>query len=313
MTGKFSATMRILGVPALVSLLAVLPGVARTLQEPDEPTVVLNTEVVLVNVVAMRKDGFATGLAKSDFVVTENGVPQTIDFFGAETTPFAVTILLDTSGSMEFKFRLARVAAARFMDRVRPTDRVAVFLFGSDVRRVQDFTPGGRDLDDSVWDASAKGITKMYDAVTEASRQLAGRPEQRRAILLLSDGADYGSADSYDEAVHAAQAAGVTIFGIDLAPLDQSGSVSRGDELRARGVLTGFSDKTGGRFFATKSNGTGLNEAFEQIVDELGHQYTLGYSPTNLKHDGTWRAISVTTAQPGLRLRARSGYRAPAQ
>ena len=96
MTGKFSSTMRILGVPALASLLAVLPGVARTLQEPDEPTVVLNTEVVLVNVVAMRKDGFATGLAKSDFVVTENGVPQTIDFFGAETTPFAVTILLDT-------------------------------------------------------------------------------------------------------------------------------------------------------------------------------------------------------------------------
>jgi VWFA-related protein len=199
------------------------------------------------------------------------------------------------------------------MDRVRPTDRVAVFLFGSDVRRVQDFTPGGRDLDDSVWDASAKGITKMYDAVTEASKQLAERPEQRRAILLLSDGADFGSGESYDDAVQAAQAAGVTVFGIDLAPIDQSGSMSRSDELRARGILTGFSDKTGGRFFATKSNGTGLNEAFEQIVDELGHQYTLGYSPTNLKHDGKWRAIAVTSGQPGLRIRARSGYRAPAQ
>lgn len=308
-----TVSVRVVGLAVLATMLAGTPTRVVSGQDPDDPIVVLNTEVVLVNVVASRKDGFATGLDRTDFEVTENGVPQTIEFFGAETTPFAVAILLDTSGSMEFKFRLARMAGARFMDRVRASDRVAVYLFGSDVRRVQDYTPGGRDLDDSVWDASAKGITKMYDAVSAASKHLADRPEQRRAILLLSDGADYGSGESYDDAVQAAQAAGVTVFGIDLAPIGESGSLSRAEELRARAILSGFAEKTGGRFFATKSNGTGLNEAFEQIVDELGHQYTIGYSPTNLKRDGTWRAIAVTTAKPGVRLRARSGYRAPAQ
>ena len=313
MIRRGSLPARVLAVAVLVAAVCGFAGLASTGQDPDEPTVVLNTDVVLVNVVAMRKDGFASGLEQADFQVSENGVLQTIEFFGAESTPFSVAILLDTSGSMEFKFRLARVAAARFMDRVRPSDRVAMFLFGSDVRRVQDYTPGGRDLDDSVWDASPKGITKMYDAVVEASNQLADRPEQRRAILLLSDGADYGSGASYDDALLAAQAAGVTVFGIDLAPIDSSGSISRTDEFRARGILNGISEKTGGRFFSTKSNGSGLNEAFDQIVDELGHQYTLGYSPSNLKRDGTWRAISVTSPRPGLRLRARSGYRAPAR
>lgn len=282
-------------------------------QDPDEPAVVLNTEVVLVNVAATRSDGFATGLTIADFAITEDGTPQTIEYFGAETTPFAAVVLLDVSGSMAFKFRLARVAAARFMDRARPEDRVCVVLFGSDVRRVQDFTPGRRDLDDGLWDESPKGITRMYDGIVEASKYLAARPEQRRAILLLSDGADYGSRLGYDDAIDAANAAGVTVFGIDLAPISAEPSMSRMEEHRARGVLTGLANKTGGRFFGTKSTGSGLNEAFEQIVDELGHQYTLGYSPTNLKRDGTWRAIAVTSPRPGLKLRARSGYRAPSQ
>ncbi len=308
-----SLTVRLLCAVTLMATFGGLAVGARRTQEPDEPTVTLNTEVVLVNVVATTKDRFAAGLEMDDFAVTENGIPQVIEYFGAEETPFAVAVLLDVSGSMEFKFRLARMAAARFMDRVRPTSRVAVYLFGSEVRRVQDFTPGGRDLDDSVWDASPKGITKMYDGIVLAAQHLKESPEQRRAILLLSDGADYGSGESYDDAVDAAQDAGVTVYGIDLAPIGQSGASSRADELRSRAVLTGFSNKSGGRFFNTKSDGTGLNEAFEQIVDELGHQYTLGYSPTNLKRDGTWRAISVTSPRPGLRIRARSGYRAPTQ
>lgn len=312
MKGAPGRTCRTLCVAVLVAALAGA-STAREQQDPDEPTVVLNTEVVLVNVVATGKSGFETGLTAADFAVTENGTPQSIEFFGAETTPFAVAILLDTSGSMEFKFRLARVAAARFMDRVRSTDRVAVYLFGSDVKRAQDYSPGGWDLDDSLWDASPKGITKMYDGITQASESLASRPEQRRAILLLSDGVDFGSGKSYDDAVNKALAAGVTVFGIDLAPISAEPSLSRSDEMRARGILSGISSKTGGRFFSTKSNGTGLNEAFDQIIDELGHQYTIGYSPTNLKRDGTWRAIGVTSSRPGLRLRARTGYRAPSQ
>src|SRR5439155_21100517 len=172
-----------------------------------------------VNVVATRQGGFVQGLSRGDFAVAEDDVPQEIAFFGAETTPFAVAILLDTSGSMEDKLPLARAAAARFMDRTRPEDRVAMYAFSSDVRRLQDFIPGQRDLAEALWETNADGRTKMYDCLEEAAAALAGRPEHRRAILLVSDGADNGSRTSLDAVVQKALGAGITLYTMDLAPI----------------------------------------------------------------------------------------------
>src|SRR5687768_5729571 len=93
----------------------------------EEEPIQLRSDLVLVNVAATQSGVFASGLTQADFQVSEDGTPQEIAFFGAETLPFAVAILLDTSGSMEFKLQLARAAAARFMDRTRPEDRIAVY------------------------------------------------------------------------------------------------------------------------------------------------------------------------------------------
>jgi VWFA-related protein len=284
-----------------------------TPQDKDSvPDVTLRNDTVLVNVVVTQGQNYAGGLTAADFAVTEDGAPQRIDNFFTEQTPFAAAILLDTSGSMEYKLRLARVAAARFMDRAKPEDRVAVYLFGSEVRRLQDFTAGGRELDDSLWDTSAKGITKMYDCVGEAADALAKRQEFRRAILLLSDGADSGSGATYDGALRRALAAGVTIYTIDLDPIGGTATLDDQMEIQARGILKGFAEKSGGKFFSSKG-GTDLNDAFSQIVDEIGHQYTIAYSPTNQKHDGSWRKIGVTCARRGVKLRARDGYHAPVE
>jgi Ca-activated chloride channel family protein len=272
----------------------------------------LRNDTVLVNVVVTDGHQFTTGLTPGDFGVTEDGVRQKIDTLYAEETPFAAAILLDTSGSMELKLRLARVAAARFMDRARPEDHVAVYLFGSEVKRLQDFTPGGRDLDDSLWGTSAEGVTKMYDCVSQAAAALGGRGEVRRAILLISDGADFGSAATYDSALRRALAAGATIYTVDLAAVGGGSVLSSADEMQARSVLKSLAERSGGKYFASKG-GSDLSESFGQIVDELGHQYTLAYSPTNAKRDGTWRKISVTCARQGVRLRAREGYQAPAE
>lgn len=283
-------------------------------QDDDPAGIQLRTEAVLVNVVVVKgsdKD-FVEGLSATDFSIVEDGVPQAIEYFGAEKTPFAATILLDTSGSMENKLRLARVAAARFMDRTGPEDRVALYLFGSEVRRAQDFTPGGRDLDDSLWDSTAEGVTKMYDCLSTAVEALAARPEFRRAVLLISDGADYGSSVSYDKALDRALAAGVTIYTVDVAPIGGRRPTRNLDEMRARGVLQGLAERSGGRFFISKG-GSDLNDAFEQIIEEISHQYTLSYTPTNTKRDGAWRAIGVTAHRPGMKIRARSGYTAPTE
>jgi VWFA-related protein len=300
----------------LAGALALAPARARHLpqhEDGQDSPIVINSEVVLVNMVVTSGDAYAHGLAASDFEVAEDGTPQKVEFFGAEQTPFAAAILLDTSGSMEMKLRLARVAAARFMDRARPEDRVAVYLFGSDVKRLQDFTPGGRDLDDALWDTSAKGITKMFDCVGQAADALDARSEPRRAILLLSDGADYGSSATIDAALKRADAAGVTIYTVDLAPIGGGAQVlSSAEDMQARSALKKLADKTGGRFFASKG-GDDLNTSFAQIIDEISHQYTVGYYPSNTKHDGTYRKISVTPKRPGLKLRARPGYTAPSQ
>ena len=101
----------------------------------------------------------------------------------------------------------------------------------------------------------------------------------------------------------------MTVYSVDLAPIGASPTLTSQEAMRARAVLHGFADKSGGRFFASKGGGD-LNEAFASIVDELTNQYTIGYVPSNLKHDGTWRKISVTTTRPAVKLRARAGYQA---
>lgn len=292
----------------LLALAFVAPAGAQ--DHDDPPDIELEVDLVIVNVVVTRGQQYATGLTMADFSIAEDGRPQQIQSFGAESTPFAAAILLDTSGSMEYKLRLARVAAARFMERARPEDRISLYLFGSHVRRLQDFTPGGRDLHDGVWDTSAEGVTKMHDAVGEAVDALEGRAEVRRAIILISDGADFGSALNYDEAVRRAQAAGVTAYTIDVAPVGGAPVLRQSEGLQARSILRGLADKSGGQFFVSK-NGSDLGEAFARIVEELGNQYTLTYQSTNAKRDGAYRKIAVTCARDGVKLRARDGYTAP--
>ncbi len=278
--------------------------------QDQAPDLELRNDTVLVNVVVTQGKSFATGLTAADFRLSEDGSPQTIDNFYTEKTPFAAAILLDTSGSMEYRLRLARVAAARFMDRARPDDRVALFLFGTEVKVLQDFTPGGRDLDDSLWGTSAEGTTKMFDCVGLAADKLAKRAEFRRAILLISDGADYGSALTYDSSLRHALAAGVTIYSIDLTPVGGDSTLGQSGEVQARAILRGLAEKTGGKYFSS-AGGTELNGAFSEIIDEIGHQYTLSYSPTNTKRDGSWRKIGVTCSRSGVKIRARDGYQAP--
>ncbi len=293
------------GALLLVGMAALCGGIGA-----QEPEFTLRTEVVLVNVVATRGGGFVSGLKRDAFLVKEDGVEQAIEFFGAEDTTFAAAILLDRSMSMAFKFSLARAAAARFAEAVRPQDRVAVFLFGSEVQRVQDFTPGKSDIADAIWDSEPKGNTKMYDAVVSAAGALAVRPEPRRAVLLISDGADFGSSANFDTAVRKVLRAGVTVYAVDLAPAGGRSTLSASMAVQGSMTLRGLAERSGGRYFASPG-GSNLNEAFEQIVEEMSHQYTLGYYPTNTRRDGKWRKISVSIKGAGVDVRARPGYQAP--
>ena len=277
--------------------------------QDDDDVVRVNTDLVVLNVTVTDKAGqYVKGLKASDFKVYEDGVevkPELIANFSMQESPYAAVILLDSSGSMEARFSLARSAAIRFLDGLRPEDVAAVYRFDSKVERVQEFS-GGRDLAPMAYAIHAKGMTTLNDAVVEAAKTLADRPEARKAIVVLSDGVDTYSKASSEKAVESALAVGASIFAVDMSSMEIPGTTRRQTE----GALKTFAEKTGGRFVATPG-GPALRDAFTEIANELGHQYTIGYRPLNRKRDGKWRTLEVKVQRPDVTVRTRKGYRAP--
>jgi Ca-activated chloride channel family protein len=275
----------------------------------DDDVIRVNTDLVVLNVTVTDKAGqYVKGMKASDFKVYEDGVEvktNMIASFSLQESPYAAVVLLDSSGSMEARFSLARSAAIRFLDGLRPEDVAAVYRFDSKVERVQEFS-GGRDLAPIAYAIRAKGMTTLNDAIVEASKKLAERTEIRKAIVILSDGMDTFSKASSDKAVESALAVGASIYAVDMSTIEVAGSARR----QSAASLKGFAEKTGGRFISTPG-GPALRDAFTGIADELGHQYTISYRPVNTKRDGKWRTLEVRVSREDLEVRTRKGYRAP--
>jgi Ca-activated chloride channel homolog len=277
--------------------------------QDDDDVIRTNTDLVVLNVTVTDKAGkYVKGLKASDFKVYEDGVEikkEMMASFSLQESPYAAVVLLDSSGSMEARFSLARSAAIRFLDGLRPEDVAAVYRFDTKVERVQEFS-GGRDLAPMAYAIRAKGMTTLNDAIVEASKTLADRPEVRKAIVVLSDGMDTFSKASGDKAVESALAIGASIYAVDMSTLEVAGSTRR----QSAASLKGFAEKTGGRFIETPG-GPALRDAFTGIADELGQQYTISYRPANKKRDGKWRALEVKVSRDDVAVRTRKGYRAP--
>jgi Ca-activated chloride channel homolog len=294
-----------------LSLLVILIVSTSVAVAQDDDVIRTNTDNVVLNLTVTDKAGqYVKGLKPSDFKIYEDGVEikkELITTFSMQEAPYAAVVLLDSSGSMEERFTIARSAAIRFLDGLRPEDVAAVYRFDSKVERVQEFS-GGRDLAPTAYTIRAKGMTTLNDAIVEAANTLAKRPETRKAIVILSDGMDTFSKSSSEKAVEAALAVGASIYAVDMSQMDVAGS--RRQPVAAS--LKSFADKTGGRFVATPG-GPVLRDAFAGIADELGHQYTVAYRPANQNRDGKWRALEVKVLREDVSVRTRKGYRAPKQ
>jgi Ca-activated chloride channel family protein len=290
-----------------ILLLCLFSAFALVRAQQDEDEVVrVESELVVLNVTVKDSAGrFARKLQKTDFRVLEDKKEQRISLFSVEETPFAAAILLDTSGSMETRLTLARAAAVRFLDGLREEDVASVYHFDSKVEQLSDYKPG-RDLPPVAYDLSSKGMTALNDAVLRAAKDLSKRPEKRKAIIVLSDGADTSSGASPEKALNAALEANATVYTVDMSD-PQMNQAARAS---AAGVLKNYANKSGGRF-VSKPGGRALDEAFREILEELSNQYTIGYRPNNTARDGRWRAIQLKLSRPELTARTRNGYRAP--
>jgi Ca-activated chloride channel family protein len=282
------------------------------LSAPPDDTSTLRVNVDLVNIlftVTDEKGRLIPDLPKEAFQVEEDGRRQEISRFSHEITlPLTLALLIDSSPSVESILGLEQQTAMEFFrDVLRTKDLAMVINFDRSVNLLQDFTPQLGLLEKAINSIRIGGGTAIHDAVFLACDEKLKYEAGRKAIILISDGADTVSKLKMKEALEAAQRADAIIFGIS----DRAGGSFYHAFERDDGTLKKYAEETGGRaLFPSKPQD--LKKAFDAIQQELRSQYSLAYNPSNTARDGSYRAIKILSTQSkGLKIRARKGYYAP--
>jgi Ca-activated chloride channel family protein len=299
--------------PAVAGALAVASTAG--LLSAMEPQVFRGgTDVVSLSVTVTDAAGhFVTGLDRPDFQVFEDGALQDISNFARDPQPIALSILLDTSASMEKKIAVAQEAAVGFVKRLGPDDVAEVIAFNSRAQIIQPFTADRMALEQAIRRVEVGGSTSLYNALYMALSELKGMRApaadrlRRQAIVVLSDGEDTSSLVAFDDVLDSSKRSEVDVYAIGLRSKDD-GPVHGFNE--AEYVLRTLSQETGGRvFFVTDA--AQLQAIYQQIADELANQYALGYVSKNPRRDGAWRRIVVRVSRKETTVRTKSGYFGP--
>jgi Ca-activated chloride channel family protein len=271
-------------------------------------------DIVSLNVTVVdNQNRYVTDLTQDDFSVFEDGTKQDLTFFNRTSLPIALSLLIDTSASMENRLSFAQEAAIGFVRKLREDDLAQVVDFDSRVEVVQDFTPKVAELEKAIKSTVAGGSTSLHNALYISLRELskikARGPEEvrRRAIVVLSDGEDTSSLVTYEEVLELAKRAETAIYSIGIQ--GRESSPSKGFR-EAEFVLRQLAQETGGRAFFP-SRPEDLKDVYGQIADELSSQYTIGYASKNSRRDGAWRRIVVQVSRPNATARTKRGYYAP--
>ena len=270
-------------------------------------------DVVSLNITVMdAANHYVSDLEQTDFSVFEDGAKQDLTFFNRRIQPVALSMLLDSSASMEDKLPVLQTAAINFVHRLKPTDLAQIIDFDSRVEIRQSFTANQADLVAAINQIAAGGSTSLHNAVYIALKELkkiraqSDEDVRRQALIVFSDGEDTSSLVSFDEVLDLAKRGETAIFTISLRGTDTQSKGFREAEF----VMRQLAQETGGRaFFPTKIED--LNGVYGQIADELASQYSLGFISRNAKRDGAWRQLVVQIARPGATPRTKRGYYAP--
>ncbi|MEO8596180.1 MAG: VWA domain-containing protein [Candidatus Solibacter sp.] len=277
--------------------------------QADEPTRIQVdvTRVSLLYTVTDRKGRFVTNLTKDDFEVFEAKKPQSVLEFNAESDlPLRLGILIDTSNSIRDRFKFEQDAAIEFLNNTLHAnqDRAMLVKFDSSAELVSDLITDTEKLATSIRSLRPGGGTALYDAIYFACRDKLSQDQPkhkfRRAIVIVSDGDDNQSHYTRDQALEMSQKADVVLYGIST---NISRVESDGDK-----VLKYFASETGGKaFFPFKVED--LEQSFENIANELRHQYNIAYRPEPLKTDGLFHPVELRVKnRKDLVVHVRKGY-----
>jgi len=273
--------------------------------------------VVTVLATVRDRDGaIVKDLNREDFVLREDGAPQTIRYFARESDlPLILGLLVDTSRSQQDVLEPERSASYKFLDQVLRPDRDKAFVaqFNTSVDVLQGFTSSREELQAALDRLRVPGMiaTLLFQAVRSCSEKLM-RPERgRKAFIILSDGVSFRDQTSIANAIEFAQRADTIIYSILFAGHDKIYRPGRAAIHaiaggRGKSAMQRLARETGGAYFEISSNRT-IEEAYSQIEDALRNQYSIGYTPTQPGAPGKYRSIKLTT-RPGLVMQAREGY-----
>jgi len=318
------------------------------LVEPqDRVAIKLETSLVVMPLSVLDRYGrYIPSLTRRDFHIYEDNVEQQIDHFSAVEDPFHLVLLLDTSGSVQFKAEAIQDAAFAFVEQLRPQDRLMVLSFDSRIYINSEFTSdhtqliraiyriqnrggtGGRRLYDAV-DCGGPGGTRLYDAVDLALTERLKYIQGRKAIVLFTDGVDTESRlTSAPRTLELVEESGVLVY---IVQYDTKSDADKGAKMFgppdnqiyipnatisgpeaydiASKYLIALVERAGGYLYRPE-NLSNLNQSLSLIADDLRHQYAISYYPINTARDGTYRSIRVTVDQPNASVLARAGYRA---
>jgi Ca-activated chloride channel family protein len=272
------------------------------------------TDVVLLNVTVFDQSGrLVPGLDRPDFQVFEDGVLQEISNFARDPQPIALSLLIDSSTSMEPKLAIAQEAATGFAKRLSKKDVAQIIDFDSQTQILQTFTNDEAALERAIRRTRAGGSTSLYNALyvglDELKRLRFGSIEEvrRQAIVLLSDGEDTSSLKTYEDVLDSAKRSEVIVYAINLKDREV-GTTTRWNE--SEYVLRSLTQETGGKSYSV-DDANQLPAIYSQIADELANQYTIGYTSKNGKRDGAWRRVNVQVTRGGGTARTKAGYFAP--
>jgi VWFA-related protein len=318
----------------LLGLLPVLCAQAQDKGPQDNdnlPTFRANVNVVNIFYNVKDKHGaLIPNLTRADFEVLEDGKPQTIKYFASESNqPLTLGIMIDSSVSQSRVLPMEQEVGAQFLKEViREKDLAYVISFDVNVDLLQDLTNSVSDLKSALSRAKINGGgpvggppglgggpfptssnpkgTLLYDAVWLSSREKLANEVGRKAMIILTDGEDQGSRETIKDAIEAAQKADAFVYVILIADrgfyAGQFGGYSGDREMKK------MAEETGGRVIEAGNKYEKLKQAFDQIASELRSQYSIGYSPTNPKLDGTFRKVEIRPKDKNYKVQTRLGY-----
>jgi VWFA-related protein len=310
-----------------------VPDQNRQDQDQDQSAATLKVNVNVVQLFFNVKDkrgALIPSLTKNDFQILEDGKPQTIKYFAAESNlPLTLGILIDSSGSQARVLDMEKQVGGEFLSQIlRDKDLAFVLSFDIDADLLQDFTSSVHSLKAALNQARINtggggggGIpglgggtiptpggpkgTVLYDAVYLASHDELSQQVGRKAMILLTDGQDEGSHYKIKDAIEAAQKSDSIVYVLLCADRGFYGGFGG---YSGEGEMKKLTQETGGRVIDVGNKYEKLKEGFDQIANELRSQYNIGYTPTNAVLDGTFRKIEIHATNKDYKIQSRAGY-----